>query len=352
MATMKDVAREVRLSITTVSRALNDHDDVAEETRTRIQDAARALDYHPNAVARSLQKSRTNIVGLVIPPVLHRTYDAFWLEFIGGVATECSRHGLDILLSTAEPTGERTDGFARLVRGQHVDGLLVCDVQSKDARIDYLKQQHIPFVAFGRTTGDHSYSFIDVDGESGSTQAMEHLIRLGHRRIAYLGVDSSFGFSHFRLSGYHKALKRARLAEIPELVCEDLSEISAHPAVARLLSLPEPPTAIFASADFLALTALAVVREAGMSVPDDVSLAVFDDNILVQTTDPPLTAVSQPHWRIGEEAAAMLLESLANPALARIQRLVVPTLIVRQSTALASNSLGREASFDTATGTR
>ena len=101
MATIKDIAREVGLSVTTVSRALNGHDDVAEDTKVRVRDVARALDYHPNAVARSLQNSRANAVGLVIPSTLHRTYDSFWLEFIGGMATVCARHGLDLSLSGA-----------------------------------------------------------------------------------------------------------------------------------------------------------------------------------------------------------------------------------------------------------
>jgi LacI family transcriptional regulator len=330
---MKDVAREVGLSITTVSRALNNYDDVAERTRARIQEVARALDYHPNVVARSLQNSQANTIGLVIPSVPHRAYHAFWSEFIGGMATTCARSGRDVLLSTVNAQDGHDHSFQRLVRGRRVDGLLICDVRRADTRIAYLQKQHLPFVAFGRTTGQHTFPYIDVDGAAGALQAMDHLIQLGHRRIAYLGVDPDFSFSHFRLSGYREALRRAELPCADELVHEGLSEVAAMTALGHLLTSPNRPTAIFAAADFLALAALKAARNGGFSVPDDLSLVVFDDNLLVQHADPPLTAVSQPNWRLGEEAATMLLERVTSPNLAHVQRLVIPTFIVRHSTA-------------------
>src|SRR5438128_6110254 len=140
MATIKDVARRVGLSVTTVSRALNNYDDVAEATRVRVQEAARALDYHPNQVARSLQGSHTNTVALVIPLTLHRSYDAFWLDFIGGMAATCGQRGMDLLVSTADVHDEVGQGFQRLVRGHRVDGLVVCDVRQADPRIAYLQK--------------------------------------------------------------------------------------------------------------------------------------------------------------------------------------------------------------------
>jgi len=175
MATIKDVARHVGLSVTTVSRALNNYDDVAETTRERVRAVARTLDYHPNAVARSLQGSQTDTVGLVIPLALHRSYDAFWLEFIGGMVGACAPRGVDVLVSAANPHGDLGDGFERLVRGGRVDGLLVCDIRRADPRIAYLRGQNIPFVAFGRTLEEQDYPFIDVDGTAGVAPRIDWL---------------------------------------------------------------------------------------------------------------------------------------------------------------------------------
>lgn len=333
MVTIKDVAREVGLSVTTVSRALNGYDDVAEKTRTRIQAAAHALDYHPNMVARSLQNSRANAVGLVIPLVLHQLYDPFWAGFIAGMAAACAACGQDLLVSAADSRDEASQGFQRLLRGRRVDGLLICDVRRQDPRIALLKKRGLPFVAFGRTITEQDYPYLDVDGAAGVALGMEHLLRLGHQRIAYLGVDPDFGFSHYRLSGYRDAMTRAGLTCSSELLCEGLSEVTVSSAVRHLLALPAAPTAIFAAADFLALGALKAAREASVHVPQELSLLVFDDTIAVQHAEPALTAISQPNRRLGEEAAHLLLDRVANPQAPLIQRLVVPSLMVRQSTA-------------------
>lgn len=335
MVRIKDVAREVGMSVTTVSRALNDHGDVAESTKVRIREAARSLDYHPNAMARSLQNSRANAIGLVMPPALHRSYDSFWLEFIGGMASICARSGLDLSLSTAGGADGDTSVFARWVRSRRVDGMVLCDVRTNDARVSYLQKYDLQFVAFGRTTGRIDYSYIDVDGATGVLQAVQHLIQLGHTRIAYLGVDPDFGFSVFRLAGYREALARAGIQYEQSLVYEGLSEVSAPAAADALLALPARPTAVFAAADFLALAVVHAAKAAGLTVPGDLSVAVFDDNLPVQQADPPLTAVSQPNKRLGEEAAELLLDRLAAPGAPLAQRLIVPSLVVRASTARA-----------------
>ncbi|MDQ2742449.1 MAG: substrate-binding domain-containing protein, partial [Chloroflexota bacterium] len=284
-----------------------------------------------------LQNSRANALGLIIPLQLHRTYDAFWLEFIGGMAAVCAGRHVDLLVSAAddavdEPAGS-TPGFRRIARGSRVDGMLLCDVRRTDGRIAYLRKQNLPFVAFGRTAGDHDYAYIDVDGAAGASQAIEHLLRLGHRRIGFLGVDADFGFSHYRLAGYRQALARAGIVAQPAYIRQDLTDLTAVDAARELLTHDDSPTAIFATADFLALAALRAAREAGLAVPRDLSICVFDDSPLVQHADPPVTTVSQPNRRLGEEAATLLLDRIENPAAPLIQRLVIPTLIVRQSTA-------------------
>jgi LacI family transcriptional regulator, galactose operon repressor len=341
MATIKDVAREVGLSVTTVSRALNDHDDVSQGTKQRVQDAARRLDYHPNVVARSLQNQSAGAIGLLIPRVLHRTYDSFWLEFIGGMATACAERGVDIMLSSLDIGDRSMSGFNRLMRSGRVDGLVICDVVRSDPRISLLQKHRFPFVAFGRMRGEQHYSYIDVDGAAGVALAIDRLAAYGHRRIAYLGLDPAFGFSYFRLQGYREAMLQNGLVLESDLICEGLTERSAAAQIVRLLDRVDRPTAIFAAADFLALAALRVARTLGLAVPGDLSIVVFDDNPMVQHADPPLTAVSQPNRRIGEEVAGLLLDRLGRTDSPVVQRLIVPALLIRESTAVppAVNSI-------------
>jgi LacI family transcriptional regulator len=341
MVTMKDVAREVGLSVTTVSRALNDYDDVSDATKSRIREAARRLDYHPNILARSLQNSRANAIGLMIPRVLHRTYDAFWLEFIGGVAETCAARGVDLLMAATDD--QPGQSFRRVARGRRVDGMILCDVRRQDPRVAYLKMHGLPFVSFGRTIENMDYSYIDVDGAAGAAIAVEHLIRLGHCRIAYLGLDPDFGFSYFRLKGYRQALTQAGIAVDPALVHEGLTELSAPAAVHSLLVLPSLPTAIFATADFLGMAVVKAAREAEITIPEDLSVCVFDDSPLVQHVDPPLTAVSQPNRRLGEESARLLLERIESPGAPLVQQLVIPALVIRHSTAPVRLATGQAA---------
>jgi LacI family transcriptional regulator len=327
--------------VTTVSRALNDYDDVSDATKARIREAARRLDYHPNAMARSLQNSKANAIGLVIPHVLHRTYDAFWLEFIGGVAETCGTRGVDLVMAATDDHASQS--FRRVARGQRVDGMILCDVRRLDPRVAYLERHGLPFVSFGRTIDTTDHSYIDVDGAAGAAIAVEHLLHLGHRRIAYLGLDPDFSFSYFRLRGYEQALARAGVATDPALIHEGLTELSAPAVVHGLLTLASPPTAIFGTADFLGIAAVRAAREAGLAIPDDLSICVFDDSPLVQHVDPPLTAVSQPNRRLGEEAGELLLDQLKHPERGPTHRLIVPSLVIRSSTGPQAKETEREA---------
>lgn len=332
MVTIKDVARKAGVSITTASRGLNNHDDVAEATRTRVRDAASALGYHPNAAARSLQNRRAHAIGLAIPLTLHRAQDPFWFSFIGGMASTCAERGMDLMVSgvTGQDDGK---AFQRLLRGGRVDGILICDIRRKDHRIALLQQHRFPFVAFGRTIGPHDYAYIDVDGEAGVVEAMEYLIQLGHRSIAFLGTDPDFGFAHYRLAGYRKALSHAGIADDHQMVYEGLDERTVVPVLQALLGHAHPPTAILAAADVLALAALKTARERGISIPRDLSLIAFDDSPIVRHAEPALTAIRQPNRRLGEEGAALLMDQVANPGGPLIQRLVTPRVIRRASTA-------------------
>jgi LacI family transcriptional regulator len=337
MATLKDVAREARLSVTTASRALNNYDDVAQDTRALVVRVAAELGYHPNHIARSLQGTRVNAVGLVIPQLVHRYVDSFWLEFIAGVTTACGDAGFDLVLCTGKDLHAEHAHYQRLVKSRRVDGVIACDIRVRDPRITFLRQSHAPFVAFGRVLGHDDYSWVDVDGALGVQAAVEHLLALGHRRIAYLGSPRAFSFTHFRHEGYLNALFAAGIAYDEELVVEDLgTQADPDPAVRALLALSKPPTAIIACADFIAMGALRALRGLGVSVPEEMSVVAFDDTLVTQHAEPPLTCIRQDNQMIGGLAATVLIQQLRDDRAGPTHELVPPTLIVRQSSAARS----------------
>ena len=337
MVTLKELAHAAGLSVTTVSRALNNYDDVAEDTRVRVVRLASELGYHPNHIARSLQGTRVNALGLVIPQLVHRHVDTFWLEFIAGVTARCSDAGFDLVLCTGEDLHAEHVHYQRLVHTRRVDGVILCDVRVRDQRITFLRQNQAPFVAFGRVLGLDDFSWVDVDGTTGVRSAVEHLLQLGHRRIGYLGTPRAFSFTHFRHEGYFEALSAAGIGNDDRLVVEDLDALSDLQAIIQhLLALPEPPTALIACADFLAAGVLRVLRNLGITVPDDLSLIAFDDTPATQYTEPPLTAIRQNNYMIGNRIASVLIQQLQQEGQPPCHELIQPSLVVRQSTAAVS----------------
>ncbi|HWE61961.1 MAG TPA: LacI family DNA-binding transcriptional regulator [Chloroflexota bacterium] len=334
MATLKDIARAANLSVTTASRALNDHGDVAAETRAHVRRVAAQLGYHPNHTGRSLQGTRTNTIGLVIPQLIHRYVDSFWLEFIGGVSSICAEQHFDLLITTGSDLPAEHAHYQRLVRSKRVDGVILCDVRVRDPRVSFLRGSRAPFVAFGRTLGADDYSWIDVDGAAGVREAIDHLLALGHRRIAFLGTHRDFSFSHFRYEGYLEALLAAGLPIDDDLVIQDLEVGSDIDVVLRrLLALPAPPTAVFACTDFLASGVLHALRQRKLIVPDNLSLVVFDDTLVTQHADPPLTSIRQNNHAIGCSIAALLIRQIRDAGPTPLHELVLPQLILRRSTA-------------------
>jgi DNA-binding LacI/PurR family transcriptional regulator len=334
MVTLKDVARQAGLSVTTVSRALNAYDDVAAETRAHVERVASELGYHPNHIARSLQGTRAYAVGLVIPQLVHRYVDSFWQEFIAGVTSTCGEAGFDLVLCTGKDLHAEQAHYQRLVRTRRVDGVILCDARVRDQRISFLRQSHAPFVAFGRVLGHDDFSWVDVDGTTGVRTAVDYLLSLGHRRIGYLGTPTAFSFTHFRHEGYVDALFAAGLDYDERLILEDLDVASELQApIMELMNLQEPPTALIACADFLAAGALRAVRSLGIRVPEDLSLVAFDDTLVSQHTEPPMTSIRQDNQLIGSRVATVLIQQLLGDGLPPSHELIQPSLVVRQSTA-------------------
>lgn len=331
--TLKDIARELNLSVTTVSRALYGYDDVAEDTRQRVWVLAETLGYVPDTTAQRLRKGRTDTLGFVIPTFGPRFSDPFFSEFLAALGNEAARLGFDLLVSTRAPGAEEQAAYRRLVEGRRVDGLVLVRTRQHDERVQYLSERKFPFVAFGRTDLDIPHPYVDTDGEAGFRQLVEYLISLGHRRIACLSADPDLTFVSHRLAGYRAARAAHGLTLDPALLVQsDLTQRGGYEAASHLLDQTEPPTALVCLNDLMALGAMRAAQERGLVVGRDISVTGFDNIPLAEDAHPPLTTLEQPVYDIGKRLCAMLVRLVRGEPLDNAHVLLCPNLVLRAST--------------------
>ncbi len=331
--TLHDLAKEVGVSVATVSRALSGAPGVSEATRRRVLEAARALNYRPNVLAQRLQKQRTDTIGFIIPTFGPRFSDPFFSELLAGIGNEAAAHEYDLLVSTRPPGEEEMIAYERMVQERRVDGLLVVRTRRHDPRIEYLQSHDFPFVAFGRCETERPFPYVDVDGERGMYQLTRHLIANGHRRIAYITVSDALMFSRHRMEGYRRALAEAGLPFEARYVLEaGMSDTEGYRAGQQLLRMDEPPTAIIAATDLIALGVMSAAEAEGIRVGEELAVAGFDDISLASISRPPLTTLRQPIYAIGQTICRMLLERILEGQIAQPYRILQPELIVRPST--------------------
>lgn len=329
--TIEDISKKLKLSTSTVSKALNGYKDVSEKTRELVTDTAKELGYQPSAAARNLRRQRTDKIGFVFNNSLMFISDYF-AEVIVGATKAAETAGNNIVLYTNE--GDSPDSLIRLIRAREVDGFVLVWNHVPADIVDLLLEEGIPFVVLGRRVGHPQASWISPDNYSGAYQLMEHLYSLGHRSIGFM-TRPSMGRTHEdRFNAYKDFLAHKNIAIDEDLIVETKIEpLSGYRAAHKLLNLPNPPSAIFAFHDYVAIDAHQAIVERGLNIPDDVALVGFDGLRVSEFTSPPITTVSQPLATIGEESIMTLLDHVADSTLPPIQKTLPVELIVRQSTA-------------------
>jgi LacI family transcriptional regulator len=331
--TLKDLAAELGLSITTVSRALAGYSDVAEATRRRVLQVAEEMGYVPDVTARRLQKGRTDTIGFVIPTSGPRFSDPYFSELLAGIGNEAARHNFDLLVSTRPPdTPEEQAAYRRMVESRLVEGLLVVRTRVRDRRITYLAKTGFPFVAFGRSDLEIDFPYVDEDGFRGLELVAQHLIDLGHRRLACIAAPLDLMFCTYRLAGLKAALERSGLFLQPECcIVGDLTQRGGFGAMDGLLELSPPPTAVIVCNDLMALGAISAAQKRGLVVGRDIAVTGFDDIPLAEHSHPPLTTVRQPIYDIGRRICDMLIRLIQGEELTEHHVLLQPELVVRES---------------------
>jgi LacI family transcriptional regulator len=331
--TLEQIAELAGVSRSTVSRVVNDQPSVRTEVRERVWQVIEETGYQPHAAARSLVTRRTRIVAVIIPEAITVLFTTPFFAFVlSGITDTCNGHQYHLMLSLFSPAAGQEEMYRRVVRSGHVDGLIVASTRTDDPLISRLLRDEVPFVMVGRHPNEQ-VSYVDADNVNGARMAVEHLIRLGHRRIATISGPLNMYGAQDRLAGYRQALEAHRMPVEDTLIFEgDYTEGSGSAGARRLLSAS--PTAIFAASDSMAIGALKAIRAAGLRTPQDVALIGFDDAPMSTAVEPALTTIRQPMERMGSMAAEVLLDMLENPLDERApaHRIILPTkLVVRDS---------------------
>jgi LacI family transcriptional regulator len=330
--TLKDIAEAVGKSVSTVSSALNDYDDVSQETKQLVRRVAREMGYTPNIAAQRLRRKQTDTFGLILPTFGPRFSDPFFSELLAGIGNQAAANGFDLLVSTQAPGPDEDEAYRRMVSGRRVDGLLVVRTRRLDPRIACLVEQSFPFVAFGRTEQGYDFPYVDEDGVSGMKLATQHLIDLGHRRIAFIAPPPDLMFTKYRLKGFKQAMEENGLAVDESLIIAgDLTQQAGRRLAGELLERPDRPTAIAACNDLMALGAMTAAQERGLVVGQEVAITGFDDIPPAQHSHPSLTTIHQPVYRIGLMICDMLIKHIRGEELEERHVLLKPSLIVRGS---------------------
>ncbi len=326
--TIIEVAAEAGVSFGTVSRVINDDIHVKKETRERVLKTMQKLGFVANRQARSLAGGRANSIGILVPDL----GTAYIGEIMRGVDAELSLTNFDLILYTTHRTASKEANYvANLAQGM-VDGLLLVLPRSPVDFIGTLTKRKFPFVLIDHQGTDQDCPAVGAANWQGGYNATEYLIRLGHRRIGFITGWMDLGCATDRLEGYRSALRTYHIPEVPELIYEGkFFQPDGYNGASMMLDLPEPPTAIFASNDVMALGVLDAVHNRGLRVPDDVSVIGFDDIPQASLIHPALTTISQPLEKMGRVATQALFELLQHPD-KRVERIELPTeLIVRDS---------------------
>ncbi len=328
--TLEEIARLSGVSRSTVSRVINDHPNVRPEVRARVQRIVQQVGYHPHAAARSLVTKRTQVIGLLIPQAVTRIFtDPFFPHLIRGIASTCNARGCHLMLSLFTSSTDQDSLYRQVLRSGYLDGVVVASTTLDDPLIPRMIEDGIHMVCVGRYPDDR-VSYVDSDNVRGSRMAVEHLLRLGHRRIATVTGPLSMVPGHDRLEGYRQALEARGLPVDESLIAEgDFSEEGSQAVMQRLLATG--PTAVFAASDPTAIGVMKALKAAGRRIPDDVAVVGFDDLPIASIVEPALTTVRQPIEQLGATATDLLLK-LIEGEVQEPQHVILPTqLVIRAS---------------------
>jgi DNA-binding LacI/PurR family transcriptional regulator len=332
--TIKDIARHAGVSHTTVSRALNHSPLISDQTTERIQKIALELGYHPSVAARSLKTNRSQALGVIVSHIA----DPYFSEILQGIDDVAQENGYSLFIASAQHDPVRENSIVQTMREHRVDGVILCSPNFTAEQSNQLNSYDIPIVALNNQAAEGYRFAIYHDDVDGSRQACQHLIALGHKKIAYLGNFTAGRTTRERHEGFKQAMEEAGLPVRPEFIhqASGNSPEQGLEGVEYYLGLPERPTAVICYNDMMAIGVLKGLHQAGLRVPEDMSVTGFDNIMYSDYTRPPLTTIDQPKRSLGAEAAKLMLAQLGMDANFLLKETIIKRLkgmlIIREST--------------------
>lgn len=327
MANIQEVAKKAGVSVATVSRVLNNHSSVTVKTRLKVENAIKELNYEPSMLGRNLRNSESRLFLVLLPSVSN----PFYTDIINGIQTTAIANQYNILLCETDSNPERENIYFNMVKNKLADGVVSMDPTVNKQRLMELAENHA-IILCSEYDEDGSIPYVTIDNELAAYQAVKHLIRLGHKKIAMINSDEKFLYARQRRSGYDKALNEFQIPIREDWIYHttQLDFYDGIQAMRTLLQLREKPSAVFAVSDTLAIGALKEIKANALKVPEDIAVVGFDNISFSNMTNPTLTTIAQPMYKLGCTAATMLLKRIQNE---RIENMILEhELIIRDST--------------------
>ena len=333
--TLKDIAKELGISVSSVSRALRSHPDIAEETIRRVKEYAERHQYVPNILAVNFRKNRSNNIGLIVPELVHH----FFSSAISGAINEAKKTGYNVLVSQSNDILVDEISACKTMMGSSVDGLLI-SVSNETVEGEHLKEFLIegkPVVQFDKITDRVECPKVIVDDRDGAYHAVNHLIEMGYKRIAHIRGRLDVKNSIERFEGYKKALLDNQLAFDPSLVknCFHITEQEGYDFAKELMNGENPPDAFFCITDIVALGVFKYLKSSGIKIPEEVGIVGFSNWKLAEVVSPGISSVDQHGYEMGAKATRMLIDLIENHKIGTNDTFEIKTkLVIRESSLL------------------
>lgn len=337
--TIKDIAKLADVSITTVSRVVNNKSNgVGEETRQRIQKIMSDLNYHPNRVAIGLVTKKTNILGLVLPDITN----PFFPEIVRGVEDTAALYGYNIILCNSDDNEKKERTYIQILKEKCVDGIIYTGVLSNsDKNLNVLYDYNIPFVMMDRSIDNTGVPVVYTDGETGMYNMIKYIISLGHKRIAYISGSRGSSPGDMRFKGYKKALNEENIDIDYSIIKEGNYKIkSGIECMTSLLNSGREFTAVACANDLMAVGALDALNSRKIRVPEEISISGYDNIYLSNVTCPKLTTVAQPTYEMGCESTKMLINLIEKKEIVEKKVILSSEIKIRESVTKRSEILG------------
>jgi LacI family transcriptional regulator len=332
MPTIRDVAKLAGVAPITASRVISNSGYASEDVRLRVTRAAEQIGYVPNSLARSLRSKRTHTLALVLTDITN----PFWTTVARGVEDAASEKGYNVIFCNTDESAAKQDSYLEAMIQKQVDGILLVPARCTESPVSFLRRQNVQVVLLDRRLPNLEADVVRGDSSGGAYQLAQLLLNLGHRRIAILSGPSGVSSADDRVAGYRRALQDAGVEiENQFIIYGEFSLESGYQMTRSLLALPSRPTALFAGNNFIAIGALKALHDAGLAVPEKISVVAFDDLPAAMVVDPFLTVAVQPAYEMGQRATRRLLECLDGHTAGGVQDIVLPVSIIERKSTLA-----------------